>query len=1027
MLLWLSHLMYAPFELASISGILMSDATNLPPVFRTLQLPEVAQSLLAMAFNHLCVASKDREAASALIVRVTLRKDMQMLGLPRAVIEWCTRELRDDRDQTSVDQYHYVGILTLLYGVFNSASGSEAAPFVEHVFETCTHLATDSSELAVVTRKFAPSRKLLVKTMRATMLHAITLSMQGDALVSEKADAILEEGIQILLEWLADSDTPVRQTASKALGVVILHLDSDMAAEVIEAVLDCLNENMLLEHRQTGQLVAATDLINVDIQQYRKNVNAVDPHKWHGAMLALGHVLFRRSPPVELLGRILEALLTGLTFEQRSNVGTSMGVAVRDAACFGIWSLARKYSTQEVETSVFSSSFGAPYLEARPSILQTVANHLVIASCLDPSGNLRRGSSAALQELIGRHPDTIREGISVVQKVDYHAVARRSRAISIVAEDVSQLDQMYHVSILYSLLDWRGCRAVDADSRRQAATTIGNLFSTAEQKVKVAFAKQLVSQISDLKASNVGSNAAARHGLLLALTAVLESNVAGEAAAGESIGLLLPLIFELSNVAGPLTGRVTTDLINVLEGTARLVAAGAAQLLAREEPADYSAFLVSASQVLDRCTTASEDDLLSAVAARANAKLFFLLDLQAKIALIEAWLPREPPKQKNTFTCKGRIESISLLYSLVVANPRLEYLADKIANFLAWIITSELSIETKVNAMMGISSLVASKKVSKRSVMSTLQDAVLAGLSDYTNDQRGDVGSLLRLCSIDAVQHFDQNILDRTDMIPFVRTITRLAAEKLTKVRFAAWNCLKAFWKTYVPEHAIENPFNHQADISSFEYYKQLLTLLTVPWLQEHLLHGLLNAISGGADDISRVSSDAFVAFLSDLQDQEFQDTLVSLMTTLLDRLRFLARQEDREVVPVLDMICLIREQFDRETDAIMIAERSRILELVDDLQTPVADIPRVQALIRLLSDLALLDAYRLDSADKISRKLLHKWPKIRQAAADAIFLLDPQCVAYGVDWNLPALANKSQVVEIRKALGVVGRNTTKK
>lgn len=311
--------------------------------------------------------------------------------------------------------------------------------------------------------------------------------------------------------------------------------------------------------------------------------------------------------------------------------------------------------------------------------------------------------------------------------------------------------------------------------------------------------------------------------------------------------------------------------------------------------------------------------------------------------------------------------------------------------------------------------------------MSKLRGAVFAGLSDYTINQRGDVGSLLRLCSIDAVLQFQQSGLNEDEAMQFVKTITKLAAEKLTKVRFAAWNCLKIFWKTHIPQLEIHDHFDHQADISSFAYYRQLIELFTITWLRNDLLQGLLSAISGGTDDISQVAGEALVSFLVDRQSQDLDEQLVYLTDTLLDWLRSAARLDDREVVPMLDMLCLLLEQFGEEMEEVVVIRRVRIVELLNDLQTSIADIPRIQAVVRLLSGLALLDEYRMESADKISRKLLHKWPKVRQATVDAVFLLDAESVPLSVDWNTSAVANKDKVVEIRKMLGVAGRTTMKK
>jgi hypothetical protein len=95
------------------------------------------------------------------------------------------------------------------------------------------------------------------------------------------------------------------------------------------------------------------------------------------------------------------------------------------------------------------------------SVLQVLATELVVSASLDPAGNIRRGSSAALQELIGRHPNTIAEGIRVVQVVDYHAVALRSRAIMEVAFQSAMLSKSYMDGILDALLGWRGIGDAD--------------------------------------------------------------------------------------------------------------------------------------------------------------------------------------------------------------------------------------------------------------------------------------------------------------------------------------------------------------------------------------------------------------------------------------------------------------------------------------------------------------------------------------------------------------------------------------
>lgn len=1024
MLLWLSHLMLAPFKLATISGLSMKHS-HIPSVFDELKLPEVAKTLLDIASQHLYAPGKERESASRLVVRLSLREDMQKLNLSNVVVEWCLAELRSAEKEKLNDQYRFVGLLTLVYGLMNSSTSSEVSTCLKDVFEACQDISTGTDSASVAGRRTAPSRKLVVKIIRATMVHALALAEMGDEFMTNHVEGMLEAGVQILLELLADTDTPVRQAASKALANIILKLDGELAAEIIEAILASLNENILLEDIRTGHLSAAVELINVDPTRYKRNVNAVNPLRWHGAMLTLSYTLFKRSPPPEQLQTILEALLTGLTFEQRSSVGTSLGVSVRDAACFGIWSLARKYTTQEVNAAKLQITFRPAQSTSTECTLQQIATELVLASCLDPSGNLRRGASAALQELIGRHPDVVAEGIPLVQCVDYHAVARRSNAILEVARSVAELDQSYHTSLLFACLDWRSCRAVDADSRRQTASTVYVLFSQAQPPLQTDFAKELLTQIHDLKPSNAGANAAARHGLLLSLSAVLhvcsESLQTPKNSVSKNVlADISQVMLHFQDVSGTLTGRITADLVLVLEAVAKVI--GNFAILARSLDTDYdwtsngSALL----QALDRCTTASDDSTLAAEIAEANFRVFRLLSLDRRLAQCGSWLPETLPGKKSIVTCKGRLASIGRIFYLLADIPETITYQPRIARLLTAVVAKEMPIEVKVNAMESIAVILGEGMVSDQKCIEHFTSAIEIGLNDYTVDQRGDVGSWLRIASINAVQACPEGTFDTKKANSVAQAITRLAAEKLVKVRYMAWKCLKGM--DLVPISKSSLRYEHQADVSSFEYYRQLTELLNIPWLRDDLLRGLESAIAGGSDDISQTASEALVSFLEDAEPEKRGDQIRSLVDVLLTQLETLKKRDDREVVPVLDTICLLVEQFPLETVNHLDFGANRLSGLLDELQAAVADIPRIQSIIRLQSDLLGTDSVNTVALDKITRKLLHKWPRVRQAAADAVFSIDEEAVSMRTDWNAAPTTNKAQVIEVRRRLGVSGK-----
>ncbi len=252
-------------------------------------------------------------------------------------------------------------------------------------------------------------------------------------------------------------------------------------------------------------------------------------------MLTLSHLLYRRSPPAANLSDVIHALLLGLSFERRSAAsgGTaSVGSNVRDAACFGIWALARRYSTAEIlavptKTLSVSSTDDGSIKASRDdvSMLQIIATELVVTACLDPAGNIRRGSSAALQELIGRHPDLVEKGIWVVQTVDYHAVApavaRRRRGGPQRRHTVEPVRR----SPLDALLGWRGIGDADAAARRRAASAFGLILnqvaSAATDPLRrlAATAEMARGRLLALQRRQADE----RHGILLSLAAVLDA------------------------------------------------------------------------------------------------------------------------------------------------------------------------------------------------------------------------------------------------------------------------------------------------------------------------------------------------------------------------------------------------------------------------------------------------------------------------------------------------------------------------
>ncbi|EHY52837.1 hypothetical protein ABEF95_001024 [Exophiala dermatitidis] len=1034
MMLWLSHLMLAPFELATIST---SDSHPLDPELSQAfgDLPGIAGDITAIAFPQLQISGKEREAAGILLVRLCLRKDMQDNDLHLRLVHFATQQLLADVDLTFVSPYRGLGLMTLLYGIINSGSDSEVAPFLKQLFDATFKIATDPRSHYLAIRDSAPARKLILKILRVILTHAISISSSGGSMPQVYLTSMLEESIQYFLDSLGDKDTPVRMSAAKALGVVALKLDPEMSGEVIEAVLACLQENVLLEDPHTHSLVPATEKTASEVGELKKNLSAVDPLRWHGLMLTLAHLLYRRSPPPELLPEIVEALVLGLDFEQRSNVGTSVGVGVRDAACFGLWALARKYSTaqlSQVDISRFAEARNGDYTECQ-SVLQMIAARLTISACFDPSGNIRRASSAALQELIGRHPDTILHGIPLVQVVDYHAVARLSRAMIEVSAQAAALDTIYHRTLLSALLGWRGSRATDTNQRRWAASTMRVLAGDLSKEDALSFADMIVRQLLDLKPFNIGSTAGSRHGLLLALTAVLETLTEREHLAVASWILKdANPVLNMNDLTGKMDARVTADLELVMEAISALIGAVCKCLSA--SAAEHESWISSALALLDQCTVTCTKDAVIEASANATVELFKVLSPDRGLAVVEDWLnARKQPV--SAFKSKGRIKTLGMIYAYLALHDVQHGLQQKIVEYITTLIKQGNRIETRVAAMeaFGVILLDMEATVSTKFDVTSISETLYCGLTDYTNDQRGDIGSLLRLQSLEAVDALRSNeeisqISNRV-METVIPVVVKLAAEKLNSVRFRAWRCLYGFWQTHAAAMPkLTGTFEYPQEVSTEPYYQQLMKLLLLEWLREPLVLGLVSSATSGTEVICRAASNALVWYMQGL-DEGKRDSLSSLVSSIvLKQLAIDEAQDDRQVVPLLDFLCFMMDQglFAEQSTADSPQGPGYVWTILQHVLGQSPSLQRIEASLNLCSRLVASKDYRTRALDKLTRQLLHRWPKVRNTAADLLYLETCSPILASCDWNAPVSKTKAVVLELRKSLGVAGFNATK-
>jgi tubulin-specific chaperone D len=772
LLLWLSHLFLAPFDLASISTLEAEATGEIKDLTLPLNLPGIPKRIIPICLKYIKTPTRERKAATALMVRMSLRPDMRGLGLLGALAHWGITYFESSVPRSTSDLYESLGMLQFLSGLVASGNKEEVGRFAPKIFHTCQAIIQDDTHEFL--QSSAIARKLVVKIIR----NIAVLSMQTvDGL---DAAEVIEEVIGFLLESVADGDSPVRTSSSKALSVITLQLDSSMAGEVLETILGSMTEDVLWDGST-------------------RDLSAVDPLRWHGLTLTLSHLLYRRALPPEKLPEIINALLLALTFEQRSSTRSLIGTTVRDAANFGIWAISRRYTTKELLTVETSAIRAAHQGKHKLSVMQMLALELLQSACLDPIGNIRRGSSAALQELIGRHPDTVVQGIPLVQIVDYHAVGLRGRAICAVAFEASKLDRLYWDAMFDALQDWRGIGATDSPSRLFAAEAIG-LLSTLKDFANVQeMVKAILAQLSKTGHREVEE----RHGLLLALSTMITQVLATQQAAHPQTP---EFRHQLSQNLADLAFFVGLDFMKILPSdpefyrspTLRpdLTAFGVLALIRSicSAETEYLKFAHSPHGVssfgdmlplLELCLGRSETSVLALIPQTVKSYVLIGLDRSAVIRSTAAgWLEQLLQHSQTSSRASGRVYALGVVYSILAAR---NFDTGTILQTLVARCT-EGEIDARVVALQSLE--IVLKDLPKGCeaydyALEVIAEVLMQALNDYTINERGDVGSLVRLEAL-SVASVMAGPLHEVPNLEIQAYVLRLSLEKLDKVRLKA-------------------------------------------------------------------------------------------------------------------------------------------------------------------------------------------------------------------------------------------------
>ncbi|KAK6350321.1 hypothetical protein TWF696_006552 [Orbilia brochopaga] len=1037
-LMWISHLLYTPFDLATIADEAAANPptplAKVPPI--PSETPEVAKRVLNVACCNIHFAGRDREGASAAIVRLVVRKDMHGFLLDwfvdwvTEVVDCCVKgDLREDENGVSY-VYLLMGLLSALSGIF--ASGERLIvgrdELLNKVYENIVQqLYADESGLVA---QNAMLRKTLCKLLRN--ISYLYLPPPGQTESQDGPPEQVEEMIDQLLRFLDDRDSLVRYAASKSLSLIALRLAAADRSQIFEAIIDLYDSDVLYPNRALTKLEPK--------EQHKKDLSQVSVHLWHGLTLTVATFLRFHAATVPMLPKVLDYIITALCFEQRKATFAAGG-NVRDAACYAAWSLARNYKTEEM----LSEKPLPPHPEAT-TLPQLLAQELVNAACLDPIGNIRRGASAALQELVGRHPNMINDGISLVQAVDYSAVALRSRASTEVASKASVLGgACYWEGLIDGLIDdWRGIGLQDSAVRTIAAKGIGELAKIGILELNNrAEVWKIARKI--IKRYGAGStlDIEVRHGAWYALADIIFTLI--NELEGKDSKLLAEILVEIRAETGVFeifNNVKARDFVSPVlkpemtcEAAAYLVTAlsDAAKIMCAQGYPDLSIPLLRRYLCVIDSALERWEETVTTVAVYAAERFFLHMNAKNRVDIVNLWLGKSKARTRRILVVKA-LGAVFRFFKNDEGEAGLSSVQQDIIDGIL-IVTRSPHIEMRVAAMAAFADGIFPQGVNNALILQALHRSLV----DYSVDSRGDVGSWARIeairavLSLHTVQPIDIKSSDPT-VISIFHKIIGLSAEKLDKVRLKACD---AIWKITAQEpNWAGGIFDGITSESSFwthsdEYFETIVRILGDKSVREPFMEGYATSAGAGSDSVMRSSNRAMQKYLSGLPAYPGVDGGVALSDIVQSWMDIVEKamkmHDDRVVVPALSMLGAWFESGIMQRLEAGPFRFQDLFSLTQKAHLKSGNVAKLTGAIKIYNGLASVQSARTLAIKKLVSMLLHPFPKIRSTVSETLYLIislegdqeEAELLLAETNWVDQPKELKGVVDELKTALGI--------
>ncbi|XP_008812353.2 tubulin-folding cofactor D isoform X2 [Phoenix dactylifera] len=973
--------------------------------------------ILEICKDYLSSAGPMRRISGLLLARLLTRPDM-----PKAFnsfTEWAHEVLLSVTDDV-VDHFRLLGVVEALASIFKVGSRKILLDVVSTTWN-------DSSLLMKSTTATRSSllRKFLVKLSQRVGLtclphrsptwrymgknsslgenlllnaagrssstnygqHADNCNNTQNAICLEEEDMdvpeIVEEIIELLLSGLRDWDTVVRWSAAKGIGRITARLTSSLSEEVLSSILELFSP---------GE----------------------GDGSWHGGCLALAELARRGLLLPVSLPKVVPVITEALHYDIRRG-SHSIGSHVRDAAAYVCWAFGRAYSSSDMK-----------------GILEQLAPHLLIVACYDREVNCRRAASAAFQENVGRQ-GAFPYGIDIVNAADYFSLASRANSYLHVAVRIAQYNDY-----LYSFVEELLCNKIthwDKSLRELAAEALSALAKYDHEY----FAGYVVEKLIPCTLS---LDLCTRHGATLAagelvltlhqlgfvfpidkqktlsgIVPAIEKARLYRGKGGEIMRFAVSRFIEclsLSEVSLPeKTKRSLLDTLNEnLKHPNAQIQCAAVDALKHFVPA----YLVALGDIVANEVTLKYLKLLDDpnVAARRGAALalgilpYGFLAVRWKAVITKLCSSCTIEDRPDDPDAEARVNAVRGIVSV----------CETLTSF-----SSDLKFEEDLSLYLLI----------KNEVMQTLFKA----LDDYAVDNRGDVGSWVReaamaalerctyiLCKRDSVgsmkalgfEHppkmHDYDLIrdtahplfDAKVATDLLGGIAKQAVEKIDKIRDIAAKTLQRilynqnYFVSYIPHReALEIIIPRDADLKwgvPSVSFPHLVQLLGISCYSRSVLSGLVISMGGLQESLRKASVTALLEYLqaseADTDTNDVKKTREYVLST--DLLWVLQKYQkcERVITPTLKTIEILFSKkiflnMEDHTQLFCLG----VLEALDVELKGSRDFTKLCTGLSILGFVAsLTEPINSRAFSQLLSFLGHRYPKIRKAAADQVYLV---------------------------------------